>query len=222
MPVKTSDSISKVEQSIPVLGVNLELSWIKTNLRTCEKRLYDSLFVEGVPDGQVFSVLEGALKQFNDYVYSEDAPMAKISTRRQNTCCFSSLASAFCALGDERAEMAIASRIVDSLSFVPFRYKNRIDFAIDVLLAKKRVRKPNEPRLGLTIQEFKHVGQVNVLEYSYNGATIVQLEDILGNTSHCITIAGKWIFDSNFERGLPVSIESLHMCCTDPEDTTGH
>ena len=87
---------------------------------------------------------------------------------------------------------------------------------------KKHIWKPNEPRLGLTVQEFKHVGQVNVLEYSYNGATIVQLEDILGNTSHCITIAGKWIFDSNFERGLAVSIESLHMCCTNPGDTTGH
>ena len=72
------------------------------------------------------------------------------------------------------------------------------------------------------MQEFKHVEQVNVLEDLYNGATMVQLEDILGNTSHCITFSGKWIFDSNFECGLPVSIESLHMCCTDPEDTTGH
>jgi hypothetical protein len=33
-------------------------------------------------------------------------------------------------------------------------------------------------------------------------------------TDHAISIAGKWIFDSNFERALPLSKESLDLCCS--------
>ena len=57
--------------------VNLDLNWLKTNFKTREKRWYDSLFAAGVPDGQIFTVPEGASRQFKDLVYSEDAPMAK-------------------------------------------------------------------------------------------------------------------------------------------------
>ena len=118
--------------------------------------------------------------------------------------------------------MAIGSRILESLTVVPVPYKTRIAFALDVLQSKKNVQKPNEPRLRLGVQGVKNIASMNLFSDFYNGARIVQLEDILGNQSHCITIVGRWIFDSNFERALPLCIESFHMCCTDPEDNTGH
>ena len=107
--------------------------------------------------------------------------------------------------------MAEGSRILESLTVVPVPYKMRIVFALDVLMLKKHVRKLNEPRLRLGVQGVKNVESVNIFSDLYNGARIVQLEDILGNQSHCITIAGCWIFDSNFERALPLCIESFHM-----------
>jgi hypothetical protein len=33
-------------------------------------------------------------------------------------------------------------------------------------------------------------------------------------TDHAVSIAGKWIFDSNFENALPLSKESLDLCCS--------
>jgi hypothetical protein len=33
-------------------------------------------------------------------------------------------------------------------------------------------------------------------------------------TDHAISIAGKWIFDSNFGNALPLTRESLDMCCS--------
>jgi hypothetical protein len=33
-------------------------------------------------------------------------------------------------------------------------------------------------------------------------------------TDHAISIVGKWIFDSNFETALPLSKESLDLCCS--------
>jgi hypothetical protein len=33
-------------------------------------------------------------------------------------------------------------------------------------------------------------------------------------TDHAISIAGNWIFDSNFEYALPLTQDSLDMCCS--------
>ena len=36
-------------------------------------------------------------------------------------------------------------------------------------------------------------------------------------TDHAVAVAGNWIFDSNMERALPLSRESLDLCCSDAE-----
>jgi hypothetical protein len=41
-----------------------------------------------------------------------------------------------------------------------------------------------------------------------------------GKTDHAICIAGGWIFDSNFEKALPLSEESLNLCSSSNERTT--
>jgi hypothetical protein len=35
-----------------------------------------------------------------------------------------------------------------------------------------------------------------------------------GKTDHAIAVAGGWIFDSNFERGLSLTKNSLDLCCS--------
>ena len=39
--------------------------------------------------------------------------------------------------------------------------------------------------------------------------TLVQLKYFLGGIQHCVTIVGKWIFDSNFTFALPLTQDEL-------------
>ena len=34
---------------------------------------------------------------------------------------------------------------------------------------------------------------------------------------HCITVWGKWIFYSNYKNALPLTVESLDLCCSSDE-----
>ena len=144
--------------------------------------------------------------------------MIKYQQYDKNTCCFGRLASAFFALGDKRAELAVATRIKSSLELVPVPYKSRIDYAIDVVLSSKRVRSKGEARLGYQVQTYKHTDKFDVLAEPYNGATLLQLQDNLGNVQHSVCVARRWIFDTNFERALPLTMESLNLCCSDPDN----
>jgi len=50
----------------------------------------------------------------------------------------------------------------------------------------------------------------NLSEYP----TVVSLEAVDGGTQHAITVVGRLVFDSNCERALPLSLETLHYCCS--------
>ena len=149
-----------------------------------------------------------------------NAPFVKYQQREKNTCCFSSLASAFHALGDERAELAIANRIKTSLHVVPDLYKTRLSYAKDVLSSSRRVRERGEPRLRYSIVEYTEKNKFNPVAEVYNGVTLLQLEDLKGSRNHCVTVAGRWVFDSNLERALPLSYESLHFVCSEVDDSS--
>ena len=49
---------------------------------------------------------------------------------------------------------------------------------------------------------------------------IVGIRSSDGKTDHAICIAGGWIFDSNFERALPLTEESLNFCSSSDERST--
>ena len=40
------------------------------------------------------------------------------------------------------------------------------------------------------------------------------LLDMAHQTNHCITVCGKWIFDSNLESALPLTEASLNYICS--------
>ena len=35
-----------------------------------------------------------------------------------------------------------------------------------------------------------------------------------GKTDHCICVVKEWIFDSNFEKALPLTTDSLNLCAS--------
>ena len=51
-----------------------------------------------------------------------------------------------------------------------------------------------------------------------NQLVVASLRGSDGKEEHCVTIFDKWVFDSNFEYALPLSRESLDICCSS-EDT---
>ena len=49
--------------------------------------------------------------------------------------------------------------------------------------------------------------------------TLVQLKDFLGGIQHCVTVVGKWIFDSNVPFARPLTRNKLEYCCTNCDET---
>jgi hypothetical protein len=41
-----------------------------------------------------------------------------------------------------------------------------------------------------------------------------------GKTDHAVCIVGNWIFDSNFEKALPLNMESLNRCSSSADRAT--
>ena len=61
----------------------------------------------------------------------------------------------------------------------------------------------------------------NVLTDSQNYLLwLIGLHSSDGKTDHAICIVGKWIFDSNFEKALPLNDESLQICSSSKERKT--
>jgi hypothetical protein len=48
--------------------------------------------------------------------------------------------------------------------------------------------------------------------------TVASLEAVDGGTQHAVTVVGRYVFDSNCERVLPLTRRSLDYCCS--TDTT--
>ena len=55
--------------------------------------------------------------------------------------------------------------------------------------------------------------EYNILEGISENVTLVQLMDSLGNVNHAISVVGKWIFDSNYEKSIVLNRASLDMIC---------
>ena len=51
----------------------------------------------------------------------------------------------------------------------------------------------------------KNTMSFDILQNHYNYTTMCLLLDTAHRTDHCITVCGKWIFDSNLEFALPLT-----------------
>ena len=48
------------------------------------------------------------------------------------------------------------------------------------------------------------------------------LEYFIGGIQHCVTVVGKWIFDSNFLFALSINRDNIDYCCTNENETKDH
>ena len=57
------------------------------------------------------------------------------------------------------------------------------------------------------------MGEYKLLEDISENFTLVKLMNSLGNVNHAISVVGKWLFDSNYEKALVLNRESLEIIC---------
>jgi hypothetical protein len=189
--------------------VTLEEEWINQNLS-----LPFQQFLKDQRDKQkegYVAIPEGANDKHEDGTvkYLNNAPVAKYWQSEDNKetrkCLFFSIASALNYLGHSSLAFRIGSarcgQDIQGWDFVGNMMKTRS--AKEQQLFKYR-RLTNVELLEWNL--FKDAPKFHLC------ALGVMSSD--GKTDHAIAIVNKWIFDANFERGLPLTVKSLNLCCS--------
>ena len=70
-----------------------------------------------------------------------------------------------------------------------------------------RVREKVKPPCKLLYKVFKEEDGYDPFIDISPFPTLIQLKDFLGGVYHCVTVVGKWIFESNFPSALPLPKE---------------
>ena len=75
------------------------------------------------------------------------------------------------------------------------------------------MRHISEQHIINNLKKWKKKGAFDILNDISEIFTLVQLMDTLGNANHAFIIVGNWIFDSNYEKLLPLTRESSDIIC---------
>ena len=203
--------------------VNVTYQWLVDNLKYNEKEFYKDLTDPDQPSNQMLELPVGKACAHLSIRFLKSAPPVKYQQGNDPTCCFSSLASALDAIGDVVAASVISSAItlstkvtgVDATSQV-HAYKSRIDYAR--CLMANQVKIPGGQKCCYQSMPYKPGKTYDILNDISQFPTLVQLMDLRGNMQHCVTVAGKWIFNSNFPKAIPLTAKSLNDCCSEMEE----
>ena len=113
-------------------------------------------------------------------------------------------------MGDELASEYIIRRKQKSLSFI--NNKGRMQFFRGINMGQNRGK--NGIRIHYRIQEWHKFTTYDILQNQFNYPTVCLLLDTAHRTDHCITVCGKWIFDSNLKLSLPLKTSWLNYICS--------
>ena len=159
------------------LWFDLNLDWININFSTREPDFYKKLF-QSHDDKQAdimfktFQVPIGNAKSVKSLKFQNDAPILRYCQKTLNSCCLSSLASAFASIKHFKADNAISMRIEESLNS---EVGNHIDYANDILKNNRRI--VGEVRVHYNLIKYKKKGENKILEDISANVTLVQLID---------------------------------------------
>ena len=113
-------------------------------------------------------------------------------------------------MSDELASEYIIRRKQKSLSFI--HNKVRMQFCRDILMVHNREK--NEIRIHYHIKEWHTFMTYDIFHNQSNYPTVYLLLDTVRRADHCITVCGKWMFDSNFKLALPLTRVWLNYICS--------
>ena len=88
-----------------------------------------------------------------------------------------------------------------------------MQFCRDTLMRQQREK--NELKIQYHIQEWNtFTATYDIFQNHSNYPTVCLLLDTAHRTDNCITVCGKWIFDSNLEFALPLTSACLNYICS--------
>ena len=76
---------------------------------------------------------------------------------------------------------------------------------------RRKIKYEQNLQYNLTI--WKKNDAFDILHVMSEDVNFVQLMDSLGNVNHAISIVGYWIFDSNYEKAICLTQETLDLIC---------
>ena len=85
--------------------------------------------------------------------------------------------------------------------------KDKIELAHDAAL--NHVTEKEKPRCKLSYKLFKEQDGYDPLLDISTFSTLIQLKEFIDGVQHCVTVVGKWIFDSTFPFVLPLTCDNL-------------
>ena len=105
------------------------------------KKLYKAKFRgDTTHDYQTFGLPIGNARMNKKVRFCTEAPLIKYHQKRYNSCCLSSLASAFHCIGDNRAGASLVNRIYVPLTLQAEKFKGRIHFS-NTIMKNRRITK---------------------------------------------------------------------------------
>ena len=192
--------------------VMLSKEWVDNNIDPDFQQLLkdmrnkDKMEYVPIPEGANEGHHVGAVK------FLENAPISHFFNRKllenARRCVVDSAASGLYHLGQQRLAYIMYSSQGD---------KNKeltgLDFFRDVV----RIKATKQERKQIQVRKIKNK-KFNVLTDSQQYLLcLVGIHSSDGKTDHAICIVGKWIFDSNFEKALPLNEDSLNICSSSKE-----
>ena len=136
------------------------------------------------------------------HAYDPHALEIKYVQDDKNTCVLRSLASTLFYTNEHVAKNYFVSQLSSSLSCDTFGFMNKINFSSDILTYC--VINKGEQRCCYKLFQWKNKGSFDMFNDFIGHVTLVQLEDSPGNIYHSVSIAGSWIYYSNYKRSLPL------------------
>ena len=149
---------------------------------------------------QLFALPIGNGKTAEKIQFHPVSPVIKYHQKSSNSCCLSSLASAFHSIIDNQAVTALVNLIEESLTLQTYIFKNIIHFANAIM--KNRMKIKGGHRLIYNMKVCQKNDAFDILKNISDYVTLFQLMDLLRNVNNDISIVGYWIFYSNCEKAL--------------------
>ena len=102
--------------------------------------------------------------------------------------------------------------IEESLTPHTEKFRNIINFDNAIMTIRRKIK--GEHNLIYNFKVWQEKQAFDILKSVGEYVTLVQLMDSLGNLNNSISIVGYCIFDSNYEKALCLTQESLDIICS--------
>ena len=188
---------------------DLKEKWLIENFKYKDPAFFNKLY--NPKEKGPFHVPAGAARIVAARKRTKGAPTLFLQQNGTAGCVFCSLASGLFAYGDIVSANIFKTKLQASLDA-----HDRMQFAVDVATNSSGARAKGEPHVHLMVSRWTESAKYNPLTNVSPLPTLLRLRDMLDGISHCVTTVGNYVFDSNVPFALPLTLDTLNECCTDP------